>query len=63
MGTISLESYLANVFITYALQEFSIFNTSTFDKNHYLFYSLVILLGIFIAVSAKRIITVLITEK
>ena len=55
IGTISLESYLANVFVTYSLQEFSLFQTIPLNKNNYFFYTLVIIFGMVIAIVANKI--------
>ena len=54
MGTISLESYLANVFVTYALEEFDFQPLGIWAEGNYLFYLLVIIIGMTIAVYANR---------
>ena len=63
LGGISLESYLANVFVTYALSEFDFFETIVLNKNNYFFYTLVFVIGMLVAVMAKRMNQFLKTER
>lgn len=55
MGLISLESYLANVFVTYALEDFDFQSLGTLNSGNYLFYFLVIICGMAIAILANKL--------
>lgn len=49
MGTISLESYLVNIFLPVVLRKLGFLEITNFDSNRYFFYSIVIFVGFVIA--------------